>query len=102
MRFSTIVASAVAGLLLATAAAAQTPPPAASGNAATRSFQQLLDEHWAWWLRNNPLQATSLGVREYDRELGDPSLAGSAREAREAQAFHRPAGSHPRRPALAG
>jgi uncharacterized protein (DUF885 family) len=50
-------------------------------------LQQVMDAHWSWWLRNNPLQATSLGVRDYDRELGDPSLAGSAREAREAQAF---------------
>jgi uncharacterized protein (DUF885 family) len=50
-------------------------------------FQKLLEEHWAWYLKTNPLEATSLGVRDYDRELGDPSLAEADREAAQAQAF---------------
>ena len=50
-------------------------------------FKALLDEHWTWYLSNNPLQATSLGVRTYDKELGDPSLAEADRQAAEAQAF---------------
>jgi uncharacterized protein (DUF885 family) len=50
-------------------------------------FQKLLDEHWAWYLKSNPIQATSLGVRDYDRQLGDPSLAEADRQARQAQAF---------------
>ncbi|HEX8699023.1 MAG TPA: DUF885 domain-containing protein, partial [Myxococcaceae bacterium] len=50
-------------------------------------FQKLLDEHWAWYLKTNPIQATSLGVRDYDRQLGDPSLAEADRQAAQAQAF---------------
>ncbi|MEE9329708.1 MAG: DUF885 domain-containing protein, partial [Parvularculaceae bacterium] len=38
-------------------------------------FQSLLDEHWAWIMAQNPTFATSLGVRDYDDQLGDPSLA---------------------------
>ncbi|HLL05433.1 MAG TPA: DUF885 domain-containing protein [Myxococcaceae bacterium] len=53
----------------------------------TEEFQKLLDEHWAWHLKTNPLQATSLGVRDYDRELGDPSLAEADRQAAQAKAF---------------
>src|SRR3712207_3811611 len=88
-----IMGAAAAALLgLTTTATAQTqqaaPARAAPApNAATRDFQRLLSEHWAWYLRNSPLQATTLGVRDYDRTLGDPCLEGSAREAREAQAF---------------
>ncbi|MBW3559432.1 MAG: DUF885 domain-containing protein [Proteobacteria bacterium] len=59
----------------------------ASPNSAARAFEQLLDEHWRWWLRNHPVQATGLGVRDYDDQLDDPSLQASAREAREAKGF---------------
>ncbi len=38
------------------------------------AFQALLDEHWAWVMAQNPTFATSLGVRDYDDQLGDPSL----------------------------
>lgn len=54
---------------------------------APAAFKALLDDHWAWHLKNNPVQATTLGVRTYDRELGDPSLAAIDREAAEAAAF---------------
>lgn len=50
-------------------------------------LNKLLDEHWAWSMRNNPIFATIIGVRDHDRELGDPSLAAEDRRAREAQAF---------------
>ena len=46
-----------------------------------------MDEHWAWYLKANPVTATQLGVRTYDRELGDPSLAGIDAETKQAQAF---------------
>ncbi|MDY7227528.1 DUF885 domain-containing protein [Hyalangium rubrum] len=72
-----ILSLAVAGLLSSSAWAA-TP---------TEDFQKLLDEHWAWHLKGNPIQATDLGVRDYDRELGNPSLAEADKRAREAQAF---------------
>ncbi len=71
---------------LAAAAVVFLAAPAAAQDAPTQ-FRQLLDEHWAWYLKNNPVQATTLGVRTYDRELGDPSLAAIDREAAEAAAF---------------
>lgn len=66
-------------------ASAQTAPvrPAAD------SFKAVLADHWAWHLRNNPVQATTLGVRDYDTQLGDPSLAAMDRQAAEAAAFIR-------------
>ena len=67
----------VAALLLSTAANA----------APADDFKTLLDEHWAWTMRNSPTYATMLGVRDHDRELGDPSLAAEDRRANEAQAF---------------
>ncbi len=39
------------------------------------AFNILLDDHWAWTLAQAPTFATSLGVRDYDDRLGDPSLA---------------------------
>ena len=39
------------------------------------ALQPILDDHWAMVLRESPTFATSLGVRDYDEELGDPSLA---------------------------
>jgi len=38
-------------------------------------FSALLEDHWANELAQNPTFATSLGVRTYDTELSDPSLA---------------------------
>lgn len=50
-----------------------------SGNAIASSpdadFQRLMDDHWANYLKENPTFATSLGVRDYDDQLSDPSLA---------------------------
>ncbi|MGI4878200.1 MAG: DUF885 domain-containing protein [Janthinobacterium lividum] len=50
-------------------------------------FKMLLADHWAWTLRNTPLLATSAGVHDYDSELGDPSLAATDAQARDAAAF---------------
>jgi uncharacterized protein (DUF885 family) len=50
-------------------------------------FKRVLDEHWAWFLKNNPTYATSLGVRTYDNEISDISLAASDRRAKEAEAL---------------
>ncbi|GJG85216.1 hypothetical protein tb265_03970 [Gemmatimonadetes bacterium T265] len=74
-------AAALAALpLAAQAPAAHVPPPPSA-------FQQLLDDHWQWFLREHPVLATTLGVRAYDRELGDLSLAAMDRRAREAATF---------------
>jgi uncharacterized protein (DUF885 family) len=50
-------------------------------------LKKVIDDHWAWWLRNNPEQASGLGHDEYDAELGDVSLANQDRQARDEQVF---------------
>ncbi len=39
------------------------------------SLDDIIADHWAWTLEQNPTFATSLGVRDYDDKLGDASLA---------------------------
>jgi uncharacterized protein (DUF885 family) len=41
---------------------------------ADQQFEELLDEHWNWRLSESPSFATSLGIRDYDDKLSDPSL----------------------------
>jgi uncharacterized protein (DUF885 family) len=50
-------------------------------------FKRLLDDHYAWLLRDSPTYATSLGVRDYDDRIEDLSLAARDRQALEAAAF---------------
>ena len=50
-------------------------------------FHRLMDEHYAWLLRESPTYATSLGVHDYDRQIEDLSLAAADRRTREAAAF---------------
>ncbi|MEA3054531.1 MAG: hypothetical protein QOG72_3434 [Sphingomonadales bacterium] len=81
--------------LMAGAALACASPAAA---APADDFRQLLADHYAWLLRENPTYATSLGVRDYDDRIEDPSLAARDRQAAEAKAFlarleHIPAGA---------
>jgi uncharacterized protein (DUF885 family) len=79
-----LVAPAVLALVLAVpGVAAQRTPAALAGSA----FQRLLDDHWQWSLRENPVLATTLGDHRYDRELGDLTLAAMDRRARESAAF---------------
>ena len=59
-------------------------PAAASPSDDLRS---VLHAHWAAYLRNNPVQATTLGIRTHDAEIGDPSLEQADREAGQANAF---------------
>lgn len=75
--------AALATALAAHALAAQQP----AERAPRSPFEQLLAEHWQWFLRENPILATTLGVRTYDRELGDLSLAAMDRRARDAAGF---------------
>jgi len=42
---------------------------------ANTKFETLMDSHWAAQLEQNPTFATSVGVRDYDDRLADPSLA---------------------------
>lgn len=41
---------------------------------ADQQFEQLMDEHWDWYTSQYPTFATSLGIRDYDDKLSDPSL----------------------------
>ena len=50
-------------------------------------MQTIIADHWKWWLSINPVQATALGVHDFDDKLGDLSLAEQDREAKAAQAF---------------
>lgn len=42
--------------------------------ASDADFEDLLDRQWQSTLKAYPTFATSLGVRDYDSELSDPSL----------------------------
>jgi len=70
--------------LLAGAALLAAAPAAA---APADDFRRLLDDHYAWLLRESPTYATSLGMRDYDDRIEDISLAARDRQAREAAAF---------------
>lgn len=48
---------------------------ASAGAAEGDSLDRIIGDHWAWTLEHNPTFATTLGVREFDDRLDDPSLA---------------------------
>ncbi len=74
-------------LLLATAPSATLHAQVDAARAPHAEFRRLLDEHWQWTLRESPVLATTLGVRAYDRQLGDLTVAAMDRRARESAAF---------------
>ncbi len=55
--------------------------------AADDDLVSLMDEIWASILRESPVLATSVGVRDYDDRIGDISLAAEDRRAAESEAF---------------
>jgi uncharacterized protein (DUF885 family) len=64
-------------------------PAAPAAAAPADDFRRLLDEHYAWLLRESPTYATALGVRDHDDRIEDISLAARDRQAREAAGFLR-------------
>ncbi|NBR32479.1 MAG: DUF885 family protein, partial [Sphingomonadaceae bacterium] len=48
-------------------------------------LKAVISDHWSWWLSENPISATSLGVRDYDDKLPDISLAAQDKSAAAAQ-----------------
>ncbi|HEX6410837.1 MAG TPA: DUF885 domain-containing protein [Sphingomicrobium sp.] len=72
-------------LALATAASVALSTPAAAGP--TEDFHALMDAYWAAYLKDNPLIASSVGVKTYDRNLGELSLSEFDRQAAEAQSY---------------
>ena len=77
MRFVLSLIAAASALALASPAAA-TP---------AEDFNRLLDEHYQWLLRENPTDATALGVHEYDARIRDLSPAARDRRTAAARAF---------------
>lgn len=53
----------------------------------TEDFQKLQDDYWATVLKDNPVFASQVGVKDYDRELGNISLAEFDRQTAEAADF---------------
>ena len=72
-------------IALATAASVALSAPAAAGP--TEDLHALMDQYWAAYLKDNPLIASSVGVKTYDRNLGELSLAEFDRQAAEAQSY---------------
>jgi len=70
-------------LLVATMLAVTTPALAGP----VEDFRKLQDDYWATTLRDNPFFASQVGVKDYDRELGDISLAEFDRQTAEAADF---------------
>ena len=55
--------------------------------APSNDLQEVIADHWTWWLANNPEQASGLGHHEFDALVSDVSLAGADRRARDEQRF---------------
>ena len=59
----------------------------AAQSSVDQAFEALLDKHWNWSLSLSPVFATSLGVRDYDDQIGDPSLEAYAAQIEITKAF---------------
>jgi uncharacterized protein (DUF885 family) len=59
--------------------------PAAAGP--VEDFQQLQDDYWTATLRDAPLFASQVGVKDYDRQIGPLSLAEMDRQAAQSASF---------------
>ena len=62
-------------------------PVKSEQSSAEQTFAALLDKHWNWQLKGSPTFATSLGVRDYDDQLSDPSLAAYDKNIETAKSF---------------
>jgi len=56
-------------------------------NNATEAFHQLLDDHWEWGLKTNPVRASYLGDKRYGDRWPDLSIAAINAENDQRQAF---------------
>ena len=59
----------------------------ASNHSAQLAFESLIADHWANQLAENPTFATSLGVRDYDEQLPDPSIEAYERSVQKSSSF---------------
>ncbi|QUT06431.1 DUF885 domain-containing protein [Sphingobium phenoxybenzoativorans] len=74
----------VAALLLA---GATLPAVAQTGSGGSPALKGVIEDHWRWWLSVNPVEATGLGVRDYDDRIDDLSLAARDANAKTEKAF---------------
>jgi uncharacterized protein (DUF885 family) len=58
-----------------------------SAVAASAELTSVLNDHWAWTLKNSPRLATELGVRDYDSKLGELSAESIDRSEKDMRAF---------------
>ena len=72
-------------LALIGAASIALASPALAGP--VEDFHALMDDYWATQLKESPLLATSAGVKTYDAQLDELSLAAMDRQAALAQGF---------------
>ncbi len=70
-------------LLVSVALLAAAPAAAAPAD----DFHKLMDDYYAWLLRENPTYATALGTRDHDDRIEDLSLPARDRQTAEAKAF---------------
>ncbi|WCM25265.1 DUF885 domain-containing protein [Sphingomonas sp. QA11] len=61
--------------------------PVSAGATPTSDLSSVITDHWAWYLKSNPIYATTLGVHDYDDQIGDFSLAEADRQAAQAGVF---------------
>lgn len=75
---ATIIIALATILLSACSDSPSSSAPASPSQEATisadQAFENLLEEHWDWSISQYPTFASSLGVRDYDDKLNDPSL----------------------------
>jgi uncharacterized protein (DUF885 family) len=72
---------------LAFAAALTLSASSAALAAPADDFTGLMEDYYSWLLREAPVYATALGVRDYDDRLDDSSLASQDRRTRDMAAF---------------
>jgi len=65
----------------------ETPTVVVKEDVETKRFDTLLTDHWNWQLKSYPTFATSLGVRDYDAFLPDPSLSAYDEQTETAKGF---------------
>ncbi len=91
-----LVALGVCALAVMPLAAAASPVEASPADlsglsrsqaSAAEDFAALQRDYEGWLLRENPEYATALGVRDYDDQVSDPSLAAADRRAAAAQSM---------------
>ncbi|KFD26628.1 DUF885 domain-containing protein [Sphingobium yanoikuyae] len=72
----------IISLMLAVAA-----PALAHAQTSHDQLTQVIDDHWKWYLSVHPVEATARGVRDYDDQISDLSLAARDAQIKAEQGF---------------